>query len=294
MILAFVSRKGGVGKTTSVVNLAGALVQLGHKVLVVDLDSQGSASRALGVERAELAPSIHDVLFRGRPLGEVVRRTSVDRLELVTASADLLGVDLDVQNHRRRDHLLADALRPHVERWDWILLDCPPSLTAIVRNALVAADGWIVPTPPHFLAFEGIDVLIDSATRLLQRFERGDELAGILLTMVDYRTASARAHVAELRLRHGLRVLDSEIPVNVRLTESPLGGQTIFESDPKASGAQAYRMLAVELLHRLRPGETIHRPKSSGAAGGVDEPVAPALPAEPLRPAPGDSDKPAN
>ena len=291
MILAFVSRKGGVGKTTSVVSLAGALVRLGHRVLVVDLDSQASASRSLGVAREALAPSIHDVMFRGLSLADAVRPTGVERLDLVTASADLLSVDLDLQNLRRRDETLADRLRPHVERWDWILLDCPPQLTGISRNAVVAADGYVVPTPPHFLAFEGIDVLADSATRLLHRFGRRDELAGILLTMVDYRTAAARVHAAELRLKYGLRVFDTEIPTNVRLAETPALGRTIFESEPKASGAHAYRMLAVELLHRLRPGE----PVQPGAAERVGAPhTAPAGVTEPLRPSPADAEEPAN
>jgi chromosome partitioning protein len=289
VILAFVSRKGGVGKTTSVVSLAGALVRLGHRVLVVDLDSQASASRSLGVAREALAPSIHDVMFRGVPLADAVRETGVERLDLVTASADLLAIDLDLQNLRRRDETLADRLRPHVERWDWILLDCPPQLTGISRNAVVAADGYVVPTPPHFLAFEGIDVLADSATRLLHRFGRRDEMAGILLTMVDYRTAAARAHSAELRLKYGLRVFDTEIPVNVRLAETPALGRTIFESEPKASGANAYRMLAVELLHRLRPGEPVQP-----GAERADPASPPAAPTEPLRPSPADAEKPAN
>lgn len=268
MILAFVSRKGGVGKTTSVVSLGGALVRLGHKVLIVDLDSQASASLSLGFQRADLAPSVHDVLFRRMSIADAVRPTGIDRLELVTASADLLTADLDLQNLRRRDELLADALRPHVERWDWILLDCPPSLTGIVRNALIAADGWVLPTPPHYLAYEGIDVLIDAADRLLRRFGRRDAFAGILLTMIDYRTSAARAHAAELRLRYGLKVLDAEIPVNVRLAESPLAGRTIFESDPKASGAHAYRMLAVELLDRFKAGgDEAVTPPANGEAG---------------------------
>lgn len=267
MILAFVSRKGGVGKTTSVVSLAGALVRLGHKVLVVDLDSQASASLSLGFQRAQLAPSIHDVLFRRTSLADAVRPTGIERLELVTASADLLGADFDLQNLRRRDELLADALRSHVERWDWILLDCPPSLTGIVRNALVAADGWVLPTPPHYLAYEGIDVLIDAAERLLRRFGRRDAFAGILLTMIDYRTSAARAHAAELRLRYGLKVFDTEIPTNVRLAESPLAGRTIFESDPKATGAHAYRMLAVELIERLEVERDEAAPEAAADGG---------------------------
>jgi chromosome partitioning protein len=299
VILAFVSRKGGVGKTTSVVSLAGALVRLGHRVLVLDLDSQASASLSLGVPRAALAPSIHDVLFRNVSLAEAVRPTRLDRLDLVTASADLMGADLDLQNLRHRDEVLARVIRPHVERWDWILIDCPPQVTGIVRNALVAADGYVVPTPPHYLAFEGIDVLIESSARLLHRFGRRDTLAGILLTMVDYRTAGARTHAAELRLKYGLHLFDTEIPVNVRLAETPALGKTIFESEPRASGAHAYRMLAVELLHRLRPGETIHPSAGqdvtavAGAATAA-APSAPAAPSEPLLPAASDSDEPTN
>lgn len=275
VILSFVSRKGGVGKTTSTVSLAGALVRLGAKVLVVDLDSQASASRSLGVARESLAPSIHDVLFRRMPLPSAVRPTGIDRLELVTASADLLHADLDLQNVRHRDEVLRDALRPHVDAWDWILLDCPPAFTGVVRNALLASDAFAIPTPPHFLAFEGIDVLLDAAERFYLRFGRRDVPSGILLTMVDLRTSAARAHSAELRLRFGLKVFDTEIPANVRLAESPAQGRTIFESDPKATGAHAYRLLAVELLDRLRTSATskpVEIPAAPATAAAVAAP----------------------
>ena len=253
MILAFVSRKGGVGKTTSVVSLAGALVRLGQKVLVLDLDAQASASRSLGVARENLAPSMYDVLFRNVPLWRAVRATGIERLDLVTGSADLMHADLDLQNLRHREQRLAEVLRPVAGTWDWVLIDCPPAVGSLAHVAIVAADAYVVPTPPHFLAFEGIDVLLGWTERQLAKLGRGDSLAGILLTMVDYRTSAARAHATELRLKYGLRVLDTEIPVNVRLAEGPAAGLTVFERDPKASGAHAYRLLATELLTRLRP-----------------------------------------
>jgi chromosome partitioning protein len=269
VILAFVSRKGGVGKTTSVVNLAGAFARLGARVLVVDLDAQASASRALGVPREALAPSSFDVLFRRAPLLESVRPTAVERLDLLTASVDLQDAELELQNLRGRDERLDGLLRPHAAAWDWVLIDAPPGLGGLTRNALLAADAWVAPTPPHFLAFEGIDVLLEAAERLYLRCGRRGVLAGILLTMVDNRTGSARVHAAELRLKFGLQVCDTEIPVNVRLAESPAAGQTIFERDGRASGAHAYRLLAVELLQRLHPGA----------------PLPPPPPPEPRRPA---------
>jgi hypothetical protein len=199
--------------------------------------------------------------------------------------------------------LLRDTLRPHVDAWDWILLDCPPAFTGVVRNALLASDAFTIPTPPHFLAFEGIDVLLDAAERFYLRFGRRDVPSGILLTMVDLRTSAARAHSAELRLRFGLKVFDTEIPANVRLAESPAQGRTIFESDPKATGAHAYRLLAVELLDRLRtsatstPVETpappataaVAAPVASAPVASAPGPASAAAPqAAPATPAPAD------
>jgi chromosome partitioning protein len=294
MILAFVSRKGGVGKTTSTVNLAGALARLGSRVLVVDLDCQACASRSLGIERGALAPSIHDVLFRNLPLPEAVRRTALPGLDLVTASADLIDADLDLQNVRRREERLLEVLEPHASGWDWILLDAPPAFGGLTRNALLAADAYVLPTPPHFLAFEGLDVVIDAAARLHHRHGRPDALAGILLTMVDYRTASARTYATELRLQYGLRVFDTEIPINVRLAESPARGATIFETDPRAAGAHAYRLLATELLSRFAAGEeagdaTVEAERPASPASGD----ARAAKRAPRKPEPGPAEAPA-
>lgn len=250
MILAFVSRKGGVGKTTSVVNLAAALARLGQRVLVVDLDSQASSSLSLGLKRHELVPSIYDVLMRGVPIVKAVRKTATAGLDLVCASSDLLSLDLDLAAVRHRETRLRDAIAPIAGGYDWVFLDCPPALSVAPQNAIVACDAYLVPTQPSFLAFEGIDVLVEAADRLLLRQGRHAGLLGILLTMVDYRTRSARAHVTELRLQWGLKVFDTEVPGNVRLAEAPEAGRSIFETEPKSMGAHAYRLAAVELLAR--------------------------------------------
>jgi chromosome partitioning protein len=250
MILAVISRKGGVGKTTTVVSLAGALARLGKKVLVVDLDSQASASLSLGVTRGELAPSVHDILFKAVPASKAIRPTFTPGIDLITASADLLYADVDMAAFRNREARLREALAPVAASYDWILLDCPPAFNTMAQNALIACDRFIVPAVPHFLAFDGIAPLLEASGRLAQRYGRPTGFLGVLLTLVDNRTKSARTQATELRAKLGDLVFDCEIPVNVRLAEAPATGQTIFEWFPQAAGAHAYRLAAVELLTR--------------------------------------------
>jgi chromosome partitioning protein len=165
MIVAVISRKGGVGKTTSVVSLAGALAQLGKRVLVVDLDSQASASVSLGVARGDLAPSLHDVLFRSVPAARAIRPTATERVDLITASADLMHADVELAPLRNREAKLRDALQPVASGYDWVLLDCPPSFNTLAQCALIASDQFIVPAIPHFLAFDGIQPLLEASQR---------------------------------------------------------------------------------------------------------------------------------
>jgi chromosome partitioning protein len=285
MILAVISRKGGVGKTTTVVSLAGALARLGQRILVVDLDSQASASISLGVSRGDLAPSIHDVLFKNLPVAQAIRPTFTKGIDLVTASADLLYADVDLANLRHREARLRDALAPVAAAYDWVLLDCPPAFNSLAQNAIIACDQFLVPAVPHFLAFDGIGPLLEAAGRLAQRYGKANGFLGVLLTLVDNRTKSARVQATELREKLGDLVFDSEIPINVRLAEAPATGQTIFEWFPQAAGAHAYRLAAVELLHRTGRALEPEEAEASPPAAEAPAPAAKTAPSVPPVPA---------
>jgi len=250
MITALISRKGGVGKTTTAVNLSATLAAQGLRVLLVDLDSQSSASLSLGVERANLAPSAADVLLGGLRAGEAVRRTSVPGLSLITASVDLIRAETELAVFRGKEARLKGALHPIAREYDFIFLDCPPSLSLLPVNAVVAADTFMVPVSPQFLAVTGVRNLIASAERAA--WDNGSRVRplGLLLTMVDYRIRSTRRLVDELRAEHGSVVFAIEIRINTRLAEAPAAGQTIFQYDRHATGAEAYRLLGEEFLLR--------------------------------------------
>lgn len=250
MITAVLNRKGGVGKTTTAVNLAAAVAAQGYRVLLIDLDSQASTSLSLGVPRWALAPSSADVLLNSTPAGEVVRATRVMGLHLMTASTDLSSMDRELSPLPNREGQLHKALRPIRDRYDHILIDCPSVSSLAPLNALVAADYYIVPVVPHYLAIEGVRNLCLSADRLLARLGVPTKLLGIVLTMVDYRTKTTRQNVARLREEFADSVFAVEIRTNIRLAEAPAAGQTIFEFDDSSTGADAHRLLAEEFLMR--------------------------------------------
>jgi chromosome partitioning protein len=249
-IVAVTNIKGGVGKTTTAVNLAAALAARGRRVLLVDLDSQASASLSLGVARENLAPSSADVLLSGLPARQAVRPTSVPGLDLVTASVDLVHVDGELASYRSREGRLKSALAGIAHEYEHVFLDCASSLSLLPVNALVAANAFIAPVVPQFLALTGLKNLIGAAERLGWDGGTRVRLLGVLLTMVDYRTRATRRNVDELRGEYGSRVFAMEIRVNTRLAEAPEAGRTIFQYDPKATGAEAYRLLAEEFLLR--------------------------------------------
>jgi chromosome partitioning protein len=250
MITAVVSKKGGVGKTTTCVNLAAALAGIGKKVLVVDLDSQASASLSLGVPRERLAPSVADVLLRSLPVGEAIRPTRTGGLDVLPASADLIGLDSAMASRPDRELLLRRALRPAESFYDFIIIDCPSSLSLLPTSALVAADNFILPVVPQYLALEGIKNLLPTVQRLYQRFGKHTALLGIVFTIVDYRTKTNRTNIDLIRQQFGQQVFAIEIRTNIRLAEAPAEGMTIFEFDRSCAGARAYRLLAAEVLIR--------------------------------------------
>lgn len=250
-VIALISKKGGVGKTTSAVSLATALSELGQKVLLIDLDPQASTSLSLGVSREDLVPSMADVLLRGRPISAVARHTAHQGLDLVTSSVDLASLEEGGSYRRSDEMLLAEQLGKLGGSYDVVFLDCPPSFTLLSRNAAAACDGYIVPTVPHFLAVEGIRSLVQSVDRLRFRCQQGGQLLGILPTMVDYRTRLTHETLKEIREQFGRDVFAIAIRMNVRVAEAPSLGQTIFQYAPASTGAGAYRLAAEELLLRL-------------------------------------------
>ncbi len=250
MITALVSKKGGVGKTTTCVNLAAALAGIGKKVLVVDLDSQASASLSLGVPRERLAPSIADVLLHDMPVGEAIRPTRTGGLDILPASSDLTSFDVVMASRSGKELLLGSRLRPAASFYDFILVDCPSSLSLLPINALVAADNFVLPVVPQYLALEGVRNLLPTTQRLYERFGKRTDLLGIVLTIVDYRTRTNRHNIDLIREQFGNAVYAIEIRTNIRLAEAPAEGMTIFEYDSHCAGAKAYRLLAAETLIR--------------------------------------------
>lgn len=256
--IALISRKGGVGKTTTAVNMSAALAERGHRVLLVDLDAQGSASLSLGVQRAQLAPSSADVLHGRLPLREAVRKTPVPGLDLVTGSVDLASMDVELGQSRQREQCLKGPLAQVEDEYDLIVMDCPAGLSLLPCAALAVADAHMVVMTPQFLVLDGLENFLGAVGRIRHRTASRSHLLGLLLTQVDYRVRITREYVEKIRADYGDQVFGVEIRVNVRLAEAPGAGQTIFEFAPQSTGAGAYRLLAEEIL--LRSHEGIARP----------------------------------
>jgi chromosome partitioning protein len=285
MILALINNKGGVGKTTTAVNLAAALVKGKQRVLLVDLDSQAAASLSLGLRRPDLSNSIANVLLRGAPPETVIRASTVDGLDLMAGSSDLATADVVMAPMADKELKLRHALEAVYSRYEHIVIDCPPSLSLLAANALLAADGYIVPVVPSYLTLGGLASLVDEVNKLCDR-NIGDvaELLGFVLTMVDYRNKSTTQLVESFRANWKDLVLKTEIRVNVKLAEAPAAGKSIFEFAPTSTGAKSYRKLAGEILDRWHSGddevETIsgenqHATQSSSPDIPPQAPVAP-------------------
>jgi chromosome partitioning protein len=251
-ILALINSKGGVAKTTTAVNLAAGLAGKTRRVLLVDLDAQASASMALNVHRAALRPSAADVLLEGMPIRQALRHTAVEGLDILPGSMELVNADLALADVRLRERRVQEALAPIASDYAFVILDCPPSLALLPINALVAAEAFLVPVTPHYLALEGLVNLMAAVERMRRGIGTVAVLLGIVLTMVDYRTRATSEIAEVIRSHYSAQVLKTEIRMNIRLTEAPSFGQTIFDYDSRSTGAEAYRRLAAEVLQRSR------------------------------------------
>lgn len=255
-VLAVSNQKGGVGKTTTAINLGTALAAIGERVLLVDMDPQGNASTGLGVPRETRKVTIYDVIVDGRSIDETAVQTAVPGLHIVPADADMSGIEIELSQADRRSYRLRDALQAQgaqgQERYDYVLIDCPPSLNLLTLNAMAAADAVLVPLQCEFFALEGLTQLMRTIDMVKHSLNPSLEIQGLVLTMYDRRNALSGQVAADVRQHFGDKVYDSVIPRNVRVSEAPSYGKPVLIYDLKCTGSQAYLKLARELVTRER------------------------------------------
>lgn len=249
-ILGIINQKGGVGKSTTAVNLAAALGSAGKQVLLVDLDPQGNATSGLGIDKGEITRCIYDLLLNDTPLHEVIIPDVATGLDLIPATINLAGAEVELVSEMARENRLKDTLGSLRGKYDYILIDCPPSLGLLTVNALVASDKLIIPIQCEFYALEGVTKLLDSMKRVKSRLNPSLDIFGILLTMYDGRTMLARQVAKEVRSFFGKQVFETIIPRTVKLSEAPSYGLPITEYDPHGRGAESYAALAKEVINR--------------------------------------------
>ncbi len=246
-VIALVNQKGGVGKTTTAVNLGASLALLGRRVLVVDADPQGNTTTGMGVDKRTVDRDVYSVMLQGLPIGEVVLPTDVENLWIVPATLNLAGAEIELVAALQRELRLKNALRPVLHAYDDILIDCPPSLGLLTINALTAAGELIIPVQAEYYALEGLTQLVTIVRRIKEGLNPDLTIRGVLITMFDGRTKLAGEVLEEVNRYFPDRVFQTQIPRNIRLSEAPSYGKPAILFDVKSRGAQAYLSLAKEL-----------------------------------------------
>ena len=249
-IISFSNQKGGVGKTTTCVNMAAYLAQAGKRVLLVDLDPQGNATTGLGFSKGALKKSVYNVIIEDEAVKDNVLETELEGLFLLPANIDLAGAEVDLVYKKNRDKVLRAALTPVKDAFDYILIDCPPSLGLLTINALTAADSAIIPIQSEYYALEGLSQLMNTISLVRQHLNKSLKVEGVVLTMYDGRSLISKQIAPEIKKYFSKKLYEIVIPRNIRLSEAPSHGKPILLHDPKCMGARAYAALTEEFLKK--------------------------------------------
>ena len=249
-VISVANQKGGVGKTTTTVNLGACLASLGKKVLLVDMDAQGNATSGVGVRKPDVKQDIYDVLVNELPIAEATIVTEHENLNIVPATLQLAGAEIELTSMMARESRLKGSLAEVKNQYDYILIDCPPSLGHLTINSFTASDAILIPVQCEYYALEGLSQLLNTVRLVQKHFNPDLEIAGVLLTMYDARTNLGTEVVEEVRKYFREKVYDTIIPRNVRLSEAPSHGLPIIDYDPRSRGAEVYQALAKEVVDR--------------------------------------------
>lgn len=275
-VICIANQKGGVGKTTTSVNLSSALAKAGKKVLLIDMDPQGNASSGLGIKKHESQDChIYHVLIGERTIAEAILKTKSPKLFIITANPDLVGAEIELIDMPHREYRLKQAISVVSSEFDFIIIDCPPSLGMLTLNALTCADSFLVPLQCEYYALEGLSQLLNTAGLIKKNFNPQLHIEGIVLTMFDTRNNLSHQVVTEIKNHFGEKVFSAIIPRNVRLSEAPSHGQSIFDYDEKSIGAQKYLELAKEVIFKSEESkqedQTTQKSEDRGAySGGIN------------------------
>ncbi len=253
-IIAFSNQKGGVGKTTTCVNMSAYLADKGYKVLIVDLDPQGNATSGLGFAKNEVKSSVYNVMIDETPISAVALTTCVEGLDILPSNIDLVGAEVELVYIKEREHVLKKMLETVKQTYDFIMIDCPPSLGLLTINALTSADTVIIPIQSEYYAMEGLSQLMNTIKLVVKHLNPSLKIEGVVLTMRDNRAIISRQIATEIKKFFGKRLFETAIPRNIRLAEAPSHGVPILLHDTRCSGAKAYLSLTEELISRQPAG----------------------------------------